>query len=185
VGDALSDQGRGKQGDRAGAIGGGEGEGAPEEAGEGDGQSTDPDDDGSERDTGNAPSGDEDFADRERGHAQLDDGSADGEGFYEIPPFSEQIAQALSSIARDPEVATRATTYSWDLVLYKPGVYGARQRADELIHLEVRSATPFDPVWEKARTEIGRILRRYQPGALPPSRAELEVALRRARVREG
>ncbi|MFH1807443.1 MAG: peptidoglycan-binding protein [Pseudomonadota bacterium] len=184
VGDALSDQGKGKQGQHAGMLGGGEGEGAPEETGEDDGLSTDPDDDGSERDTGNAPSGDENFADPERGHAQLDDGSAAGEGYYEIPAFEEQVLEALAAIVRDPESATRATTYSWDLVLYKPGVYGAGQKGEELVHLEVQNATPFDPVWDKARGEIGRILRRYQPGALPPSRAEIEVALRRARVRE-
>ncbi len=184
VGDALSDEGRGnKQGQGTGLIGEGDGEEGLDSEGADEGGLSDQDDDeASERDRGNATSGDEEITDLERGHATLDDGSEADAGHYEVPSFASQLTEALSKIQKEPESATKATTYSWDIMLYKPGIYGAGQKGEELIHLEVREATPFDPIWEKARKEIARILRRYEPDSVPPSQADIQVALRRARV---
>lgn len=184
VGDALSDQGRGKkQGQGAGLLGEGEGgEGLDKDAkDQGLGDRDDPD--MADGDDGNAASGDDDFANGQRGQASLDDGSDDDGKHYKVPNFSQQLETALGLITREAEQVNKATTYSWDFVLYKPGVYSAKQKADELLHVQVREALPFDQVWEQARVEIGKRIRRYDSQALPPTSAEIQVALRRARVR--
>lgn len=185
VGDALQDQGRGKnQGQGSGLVGEGEGQEGLEK-GEGDTGLGDRDDEElAENDAGNASSGDDDFADKKRGHSSLDDGSEDGAGYYKVPKFTAQLDQALQLIVKEEDRANKATTYSWDFVLYKPGVYGAKEQAEELLHVQVREALPFDDVWEQARQEIARRIRRYDSKAKPPTNAEIQVALRRARVKD-
>jgi len=137
-----------------------------------------------ERDHGGASSGEEHSNDAERGHAQLNDGSEAGPGHYKVPALSWQIAQALRSITRDPDESNRATTYSWDVTLFKPAIYGAGQKAAQLFHLVVVSADPFDPVWERAREELTRHLLRLEPQATLPEVEDFQSALRRARVSE-
>jgi len=135
-----------------------------------------------ERDRGGSSSGQEHSQDGERGHAMMDDGSGDGEGFYQVQPLSQQIYEALATISRDPESANRATTYSWDVTLYHPEIRGAGQAAKPLFHLVVVSADPFDPVWERARAELARHLGRLEPDVPSPQQEDFTSALRRARV---
>ena len=74
--------------------------------------------------------------------------------------------------------------YSWDLHLYRPGVYGRRQPAEPLIHLVVTEASPFDPVWDEAREMLAERLRALESDAVPPSAEDFTLALRRARFRD-
>jgi len=187
VGDPLAAEGVGDESGHRGLLGGGEGEeGAPEDDGDGDGASVGPpDDEVTERFVGNADSGDENFADASRGHATLDDGSGADAGHYSIPPVSQQIEAALGVIQKDPARSNQPTTYSWDVRLYRPDVYGEHQKAEELFHLEVRNADAFDPVWEKSLQALARYLRRFEKQAEPPDLVAIQAALRRARVRDG
>jgi len=147
-----------------------------------DGSATDDEDEGKEKETGNAPSGDDDFSDERRGHAQLDLDAMAARGPYEIPALSQQVLLALQHIFKELDVANRATAYRWDVTFYKPGVYGAGQKAQELLHFVVENATSFDPVWEQARGELQKFLNRLEPKAKPLGRGDFEAALRRARV---
>ncbi|MBN2362366.1 MAG: peptidoglycan-binding protein [Deltaproteobacteria bacterium] len=147
-----------------------------------DGSATDDEKEDEERETGNAPSGDDEFADDRRGHAQLDLDAIAERGPYEIPTLSQQVLLALQNIFKEPEVANRATSYRWDVTFYKPGIYGAGQKAQELLHFVVEDATAFDPVWERARGELQKFLNRLEPKAKPLAKGDFEAALRRARV---
>ncbi|MFH1809077.1 MAG: hypothetical protein ABIJ09_10055 [Pseudomonadota bacterium] len=138
--------------------------------------------DATERDTGNSKSGDERFGDEERGHASGDDGTEEGPGYYRIADLSEQIDEALYTIVREPGQANQATSYCWDVTLFRPGVYGPGQPAPVIFHLVVDTADAFDPVWQRARAELARHLERLQPDHEPPSEEDFMNALRRARV---
>lgn len=182
-GDPLADEGVSEEEGSKGLIGGGDKEGGSPQDGEED-DGTERDADGNERFTGNAPSGDENFAETSRGDATLDEDAEEGPGHYKIPSLSDQIQESFFVIRRDPERPNQPTTYSWDASFYKPDIYGKKQQAEKLLHLEVRSATPFDPVWEKAIKRLSKYLKRHEPKATAPTIEELQAALRRARVHD-
>lgn len=163
---------------------GGEQGGASDDGSEASG-SAGPGEDGRERDRGNASSGDEDHADARRGNASIDDGSDDGVGHYRVPSMSEQAFAALTKIVRDVAVENRATTYSWDVTFYRPGVYGHGQKAQELVHLVVEKATAFDPVWSKAQANLGALVKRVDPDGQAPTLDDIIQAIRLARSRDG
>jgi hypothetical protein len=131
---------------------------------------------------GNAPSGDDRVDDERRGHAAVDDGSDHAEGHYQVPPLVEQLARALAALARD-DGGVGAATYAWDVTLYRPGVYAAKQSAERLFHVVVKQASAFDPLWDEARAAINNKLASYEPNARPLTDKQLRNALRRARVR--
>lgn len=175
--EGAGEDGQQKRG-RGGEHAGGQEEGSDTSASSGDAG------DGSERDRGNASSGDEDHADRKRGNAQMGDDD-DGAGHYKVPSLSEQAHDALARITRDAGVENRATTYSWDVTFYKPGVYGAGQKAQELVHLVVEKASAFDPVWQKAQANLIALVKRGDPGGTAPTLDDIIQAIRQARARDG
>jgi hypothetical protein len=141
--------------------------------------------DGAEKSTGNAHSGDNNHGDASRGHAVLDDGSGAGPGHYRVPSLSEQAFSALEQIRRDQTASNRATTYSWDVTFYKPGIYSPGQKAQDLVHLVVKEATAFDPVWQRAQTNLQAMVRRVEKDAPVPTLDDIVAALRQARARDG
>lgn len=180
--DAL--EGTGDDGNQRRRGQGGEGSGASDDGADATG-SAGPGEDGRERERGNASSGDEDHADPRRGNASMDDGSGEGAGHYRVPGITEQARAALAKIVKDAAVENRATTYSWDVTFYKPGVYGAGQKAQELVHLVVDRATAFDAVWQKAQANIALLVRRMDADGEAPSLDEIIQAMRQARARDG
>lgn len=180
--DAL--EGAGEDGKQKRRGQGGENGGADDNGSEASG-SEGPGEDGRERDKGNAQSGDEDHNDRRRGHASIDDGSDDGAGHYRVPSMAEQAVAALDKIVKDAAVENRATTYSWDVTFYRPGVYGAGQKAQELVHLVVDKATAFDAVWTKAQANIAILVKRLDPDGQAPTVEDIIQAIRQARSRDG
>lgn len=163
------DQEQGGQ-DEQGSTSGGSGVGAEAEA--------------SERDRGNATSGDERHHEAQ-GHASLDDGSDADAGHYRVPSVSEQCFLALDKICKDAAVENRATTYSWDVTFLRPGVYAPGQKAQELVHLVVDKATAFDAVWTKAHANLVALVKRTDPEGTAPSLDDIVGAIRQARAREG
>lgn len=141
--------------------------------------------DGNERSRGNASSGSEDDGDARRGNASLDDGSENGAGHHRVPSLSEQAFAALMKIQKDPSATNKATTYSWDVMFFKPGVYGGGQKAQDLVHLVVTSATAFDPVWQRAQANLQVMVRKLESNAPVPTVDDIVAALRQARAREG
>ncbi len=133
-------------------------------------------------DDNNAPAGDEDRRDERRGHATLDDEEQRDEGYYDVPKLSVQVREALDAIARNDD-ESGAATYSWDVTIYRPGVYGRRQPAEPLWHVVVDRAGAFDPVWQKAKQALEERMREIEPEGAPPSDDDFRMALRRARVR--
>ena len=178
--DAL--EGAGDDGDRKRGRGGEHAGG--QEQGEDASASSGDKGDGNERDRGNASSGDEDYANAKRGNAQSGE-DEDGAGHYRVATMSEQAFEALTKIARDTGVENRATTYSWDVTFFKPGVYGAGQKAQELVHLVVDKATAFDPVWQKAQANLTALVKRTDPGGQVPTLDDIIQAIRQARARDG
>ncbi len=180
--DEDATQGEGGEGKKRGKGGdqqaGAHGDGTDTAGGAGD-------HDGNEKSQGNAQSGDEDHGDPARGHASLDDGSGSGAGHYKVPSMSEQAFASLQKIQRDPSAQNKATTYSWDVVFYKPGIYGAGQKAQDLVHLVVQSATAFDPVWQKAQANLQVLVRKLERDGAVPAIDDIVGALRQARAREG
>lgn len=162
---------------------GGEHAGGQEEGGDQSGSSGDAGD-GNERDRGNASSGDENFADKKRGNAQIG-GEEEGAGHYAVGSLSEQAHEALGKITRDVSLENRATTYSWDVTFFKPGIYGAGQKAQELVHLVVEKATAFDPVWQKAQANLIALVKRGDLGGVAPTLDDIIQAIRQARARDG
>jgi hypothetical protein len=141
--------------------------------------------DGHEKSRGNASSGLKDDGDPTRGVASIDDGSGVDADHYRVPSLSEQAFAALSKIQKDPNDGLRATTYSWDVVFFKPGVYAAGQKAQDLVHLVVASATAFDPVWQKAQANLQIMVRKLERDGAVPTFDDIVAALRQARARDG
>ena len=181
--DEDADEGQGGEGKNRGkggnnAFAGAHGDGS-DTAGE-DGEK-----DGNEKFKGNASSGDEQYGEK-RGRASIDgEGDGDDVGHYRVPSLAEQAAACLERIQKDPSVANRATTYSVDVMFYKPGVYAMGQKAQELVHLVVPSATAFDPVWQKMQANLQIMVRKLEPQAPVPSLDDIVGALRAARARDG
>jgi len=144
--------------------------------------------DGASDDIGNAYAGDLDEDNERRGRANVDDQDADPDEreHWEVPRLSAQIDAAIDAIARDDGAAAgalTAATYGWTLVLHRPGIYAAKQPAEELLRLTVTQAGPFDPVWEQAVAALNIRLRRYDPDAPPIGMERVRLALQRARYR--
>lgn len=181
--DEEDDAGQGGEGKNKGkggnnAFAGGHGDGSDSAGGDGER-------DGNEKFKGNASSGDEDHGDAKRGNASIDDGSGDGAGHYRVPSLAEQAMACLEKIQKDPSVTNRATTYSIDVMFYKPGVYGPGQKAQDLVHLVVPSATAFDPVWQKMQANLQIMVRKLEPQAPVPTLDDIIAAIRQARARDG
>jgi hypothetical protein len=174
-GDGGDGKRRGRGGDRQG---GHDVDGADAAGGAGDRA-------GEETDKGNAHSGDTHHDDARRGHAVLDDGGEHDVGHYRVPSVSEQAFAALERIQRDKTAANKATTYSWDVMFFRPGVYSAGQKADELVHLVVKEATAFDPVWQRAQANVQAMIRKLDKEAPVPTLDDIIAALRQARARDG
>lgn len=178
-GDALEGAGddgkkrRGQGGDHAGA----QEEGAEQSASPGGAG-------GTEADAGNATSGAVDD-DPRRGRASGDDPDEMEEGYYKVPPLSEQAWASLASIQRDAHEENRATTYTWDATFYRPDVYGPGQKAQEVLHLVVKKATAFDPVWQKSVEALTALVHRFEKDAATPTMDDVVGALRQARARDG
>jgi len=178
VGDLRAEKGRGKQGDGEGRFGGGdEADGSPELEDDGSGARSDDE-------SGNAPSGDEDFENTRRGEAALDDGSDDDAGYFEIPGLDVQLRSILKVVVRDVVDDNRPATYTLEHVFLRPGIYGRRQQPEILLKAEVHAAQAFDPAWDDLLEGLRTFARRHGSDAEPPSRGELEMALRLARYRE-
>ena len=91
----------------------------------------------------------------------------------------------MEKIKRDDTASNRATTYSWDVMFFKPGVYSAGQKAQDLVHLVVSSSTAFDPVWQRAQANLQVMVRRLEKDAPVPTLDDIVGALRQARARDG
>jgi hypothetical protein len=91
-----------------------------------------------------------------------------------------QIRKALDAIVRDEVTGSGATTYSWDVRLFRPG---SAIDGGGVLHVVVDKAGPFDPVWGKAREAINQKQRELEPGRALLTQEDLAAALRRARVR--
>jgi hypothetical protein len=175
TGNGGDGQRRGRGGDRQG---GHDAEGADTTGGAGERK-------GEHVEKGNAHSGDTNHDDARRGHAVLDDGGEDDAGHYRVQSVSEQAFAALERIQRDKAASNKATTYSWDVTFYRPGVYSAGQKADELVHLVVKEATAFDPVWQRAQANLQAMIRRVDKDTPVPTVDDIVGALRQARARDG
>ncbi|HEY1098184.1 MAG TPA: hypothetical protein VGF99_04620, partial [Myxococcota bacterium] len=133
---------------------------------------------------GNNHTGDDDVDDERRGRANVDDDAAEDEPeHWSVPSLAEQIEAALAAIARDDD-GSGAATYAWELHLHRPGIYSARQPAEELLKLVVTKANAFDAVWQQAVAGLNVRLQRYEPEAEPVSMARVRQALQRARYRD-
>ncbi len=169
----------------------GEGEGASQGDGEGGGAedgafttgTRDGDEDGSERWQGNASSGDSDKDDERRGHATLDDYWDAARGHYAIPSVAEQWRRALDQVRKDSDATNRTTTYTWDVRFYKPGVYGAGQKGQEILHLVVQEATAFDRAWARSVDALSALVKVHDGDDVDtPVKEDMLRAIRRARV---
>jgi hypothetical protein len=169
----------------SGGTGGGADTGGDESAHDLEGAS------GDESSVGNSAAGDDDHDDDDRGEAvaagQSDDaGDADDglipDGHYRVEKLSVQVLAALETIARLDDDGG-PVHYTWDVTLYRPGVYADGQPAEAVWHLVVDRAHAFDPVWERATHAIAARLLYVEPEADAPSLDDVLGALRRARVR--
>jgi hypothetical protein len=168
----------------SGGAGGGADAGGDEAAHDLDGPA------GDETSVGNSAAGDDDHDDEDRGEA-VDAGTDDdaddddgliADGHYRVEKLSVQVHAALETIARLDDDGG-PVHYSWDVTLYRPGVYADGQPAEAVWHLVVDRAHAFDPVWERATHAIAARLLYVEPEADAPSLDDVLGALRRARVR--
>jgi hypothetical protein len=172
--DGLED-GEGKGSGQGGGEGGGAEDGASAQGARAGDQG------GSERLSGNASSGDA-RDDDERGNASFDEGSG-GAGHHRMPPIAVQWRRALDEVRRQGGTQNRATTYSWDVRFYRPAVYGAGQKAEEILHVVVQDATAFDRAWPRAVEALSTLARRYDgDDADLPLEEDVLRAIRKARV---
>lgn len=175
----------GGSGDVAGSAGGRGREGGSGVGGEAGaiGTTSHGDVDGQSDDIGNSWAGNLDDDDARRGRANRDDVDADDAfAHWEVPRLAVQIDAAFAAIVRDDD-GHSAVTYGWQVVLHRPGVYAARQPAEEVLKLVVSAAGPFDPVWQQAIDALNARLALFDPTAPPIETARLRLALQRARYR--
>jgi hypothetical protein len=132
---------------------------------------------------GNNYAGDDDDDDEARGEANVEGDDASAFDHWEVKKLAQQAEEGLAAIVRDDDGAGPAT-YGWELRLFRPGVYSARQPAEELLHLVVKNAGPFDAVWQQALDAVNDKLARYEPGADAVEVPALKLALQRARYRD-
>jgi hypothetical protein len=139
--------------------------------------------DGQSDDIGNGYAGDLDDDDARRGRANRDaDDADDAFGHWEVPRLARQVDAAFDGIVRDDDGHGPAT-YGWRVVLHRPGVYAARQPAEEVLKLVVTRAGPFDPVWQQALDALNARLGLFDPEAPAVDPARLRLALQKARYR--
>jgi hypothetical protein len=172
-------------GDVAGTAGGRGSEGGAGVGGEAGatGTTSHGDVDGQSDDIGNGYAGDLDDDDARRGRANRDDDDgADTFGHWEVPRLTHQIDAAFDALVRDDD-GRGAATYGWQVVLHRPGIYAARQPAEEVLKLVVSAAGPFDPVWQQALDALNARLALFDPEAPAIDPARLRLALQRARYR--
>ena len=148
----------------------------------GDGRVDDGDDDGNSDDVGNTYAGNDDDSDDRRGLANRDDNAFEQAEYWQAPALRAQIDDAFAGLVRDDD-GHGAATYGWQVVLHRPGVYAARQPADEILKLLVQQAGPFDPVWQQAIDALNTRLRRYEREAEHVTMSRLKQALQQARYR--
>lgn len=143
---------------------------------------------GEEDSVGNAHAGDDDHDDHDRGEASDAAGADDvdndviPDGHYRTPSLHEQVQAALDTITRLDD-DDGPVCYTWDVTLYRPGVYSDGQPAEAIWHLVVDKAHAFDPVWERATLAIAARLLYIEPDAEAPTLDDVLGALKRARVR--
>lgn len=138
---------------------------------------------GQSDDIGNGYAGDLDDGDARRGRANRDDDNAsDAAGHWEVPRLAHQLDAAFDAIVRDDDGHGPAT-YGWRVVLHRPGVYAARQPAEEVLKVVVTRAGPFDTVWQQALDALNARLVLFDPEAARIDGARLRLALQRARYR--
>jgi hypothetical protein len=148
---------------------------------------------GDESSNANADSGDDDHDDDDRGEAvaalgdedlddEVDADAALPDGHYRVPRLGEQVQAALDVVFRIDD-GTVPVHYTWDVSLYRPGVYVDGQAAEVVWRLVVDRAHAFDPVWQRAVDAIGARLLYLDPDADPLVLDDVLAALRRARVR--
>jgi hypothetical protein len=99
-----------------------------------------------------------------------------------VPRLGLQIDAAFDAIVRDDD-GRGAATYGWQVVLHRPGIYAARQPAEEVLKLVVSAAGPFDPVWQQAIDALNARLALFDPTAPAIETGRLRRALQRARYR--
>lgn len=129
---------------------------------------------------------------RKETHAQTSPGglnrsqlttSQPGEGAVVVPALSKQVAAMMrDGILKDPAQRNQAQTYSLDVTFFVPGDYASEYDRNELFHLAVENAAPFDDVWQQAAEAIGKMLEEHEPQARPPTVDDVRRSLRRARV---
>jgi len=143
---------------------------------------------GDEDSVGNANAGDDDHDDDERGEASDAAGNDNTDddvipdGHYRTPCLHDQVHAALDTITRLDD-DDGPVCYTWDVTLYRPGIYSDGQPAEAIWHLVVDRAHAFDPVWERATVAIATRLLYIEPDAVAPSLDDVLGALKRARVR--
>lgn len=129
---------------------------------------------------------------RKETHAQTSPGglnrsalsrSQSGEDKVVVPALSKQVAAMIrEGIVKDPAQRNQAQTYTLDVTFFVPGDYASEYDRNELFHLAVENAAPFDEVWAQAAEAIEKMLAEHEPAARPPSVEDMRRALRRARV---
>lgn len=179
-GDPKATQGRGDvAGNSAGLSGkGGQGGGVGDAKGQGamsvDGPA------GDESAVGNAKAGDDKFSDPKKGHASIgDDEEVWKEGYYRVDKLAAQVALALDEIVKDGDGPP--PTFGWNVTLYEPGVYSARQPAQPMWHMRIEGATAFDERWLEAVNKISLLLLVHEPESDPPTLDDVVARLRRLR----
>ena len=75
----------------------------------------------------------------------------------------------------------KATTYSWDVELFRPGVYGPGQKAETAFKLRVERATAFDRVWGKAAEKLNELQGRFDEVEDRLEPEDVLAAIRQAR----
>ncbi|MBA3765241.1 MAG: hypothetical protein H0X05_07000, partial [Actinobacteria bacterium] len=93
--------------------------------------------------------------------------------------IAEQLRPAFDAIVKH-DAGPKATTYSWDVSLYRPGTPVS---GEPVLHVVVDRAAPFDPAWAKAVEAIARKQVELEPSRKPISLMDVQFALKRARVR--
>lgn len=173
----------------AGLSGAGGAQGGVGDHGDEGALSTDDGSRGDESSNANAHAGDDDHEDAERGEASaalgvdaFDDDDGVPDGHHRVPPLGAQVRAALGAVFRIDDSSV-PVHYTWDVSLFRPGVYADGQPAEVIWHLVVDRAHAFDPVWQRAVDAIGARLLYLDPDAEPLFLDDVLAALRQARVR--
>ena len=91
-----------------------------------------------------------------------------------------QARNSLKDIVKDPVEEGEKQTYSLEKSFVAPGKYKDELDANEIFHVSIDRADPFDPQWKELLSNMQAMLNEWEPGAKAPTDAELKRALRRA-----